>query len=57
MQLPLKIAVKTTKIEVKKKAILHDFFNFLRIVSKHHRKVLNGVGMFFGHQRVVFDHK
>ena len=56
MPKPLKIAVKATKSEVKN-VILHDFFNFLRIVSKHHRKVLNGTGMFFGHKRIVFDHK
>ena len=30
-------------------------FNFLKFISKHHRKVLNGPRMFLGHQRDVLD--
>ena len=32
-----------------------NFFNFLKFISKHYRKVLNGPRMFLGHQRDVLE--
>ena len=34
-----------------------NFFNFLKIVSKHRREVLNGPRVFLEHQRDVLDRK
>ena len=34
-----------------------NFFNSLKFVSNHRRKVLNGSGVFLEHQRDVLDRK